>query len=184
MKKLSIALVALAVTLPGAAACGRSDPGPTDPGRAEPTAAGAPSPAETSSAMRPACDYLSAEEASDAVGEPLTGSSMINDNPANSTNCVYGNDGTTLDDIVSAGVTTVGGYTEDTIEAAFEASTQQYQSGVEQVSGLGDAAFYAPGLMQLNVREGTDWFIVYAGTQNQSDRDAIDKIARTVLSHR
>ena len=116
-----------------------------------------------------ACDVLTSERASRILGPvadiPTSTAAATTDGDAAVTSCTY----LAADRNERGGRVTVGLVVRTALSDAGAVDNRrrfepaQLPDGAEQVDGLGDRAFWAPGLGQLNVLADDQWFVVTYG---------------------
>lgn len=137
-------------------------------------------------ATKTACDIYTDDIAKQVLGEGARKSDPVPAADASTddvsvTNCTYEQgDANTMSDIAVANVLVRGGKTSTGIssnELGFENNkTLDAEGGnagtSEDISGIGDAAYYSPAFEQVNVLVdgGTYWLIVQAETRDQAEK--------------
>ena len=135
-----------------------------------------------------ACALLTLDDAKDVIGDKASLSEDKGD-PTSATNGVVDIDNCTY----SADGATIGDFTQITIQRHYGDKAQVKQAYEnykkefpgEELSGLGDEAYYATGAKQVQALKGGYWLYITGGSINAGDaanKELELKAARLVLS--
>lgn len=133
--------------------------------------------------IKKACDLFTSADAAAILGQPVQSGSTDNtttSDTATVSTCTYINNGATVSDIVTATLLVRYAASEAETKQGFDTGKESLSSA-EAVQDLGEEAYYSPLTKQLNIRQGHYWFIISAGTADEANREAIDKIAQNIL---